>query len=551
MLCRLYIKNYAIIDEVDIPFPEKLNVITGETGAGKSILLGALSLILGERSDRDTRSDKQQKTIIEGVFTLPDSAGVRAFFRENELDYDPDTLIRREISPQGKSRAFVNDTPVNLQQLGRLTSQLVDLHQQFDTLQLNRADFQLEVLDALAGNKALLAQYRETFSALTAKARELETLKREAEQGAREQDYDQFLFDELQEAAFTEDELEHLEGELASLTHAEDLKMGLAGVSQTLAEDPESVLALLRQLEGRLRGIAGFHVDIPALVGRISSAAIELDDVAAELQRIDDHISFDEERIAFIQARLDTGYRLMKKHGVQTTAALAEVQQRLEQKLDAISHAEGNLQELEAETTALRARAQELASRLTASRKAQTAGLIKKTNALLSSVGMPGASVRVEITGGELRESGADLVTFLFDANKSGNYQPIRKVASGGELSRLMLCIKSLVARSVSLPTLIFDEIDSGISGEAARQVGNIMKDLALTHQVICITHQPQIAGKADTHFEVFKHVEGGVIRTSIRMLDHEQRVSTIARMLSGERPGAAALANARELMED
>lgn len=551
MLRRLYIKNYAIIDELDIPFPDRLSVITGETGAGKSILLGALSLILGERTDKDIRSDKQHKTIIEGVFTLPDTPGINAFFADNELDYETETMIRREISPQGKSRAFINDTPVNLQQLGRLAVQLVDLHQQFDTLQLNRADFQLEILDVLAGHKPLLKEYQDTFSDYQQKKKHLETLRRETEQGNRELDYDQFLFDELDQAAFQENELETLEGELGSLTHAEDLKAGLMGASQILNEDSEAVLPLLRLLEGKLGGIQEFHPDIPALVTRISSAAIELDDVASELHRIDDHISYDEERIAFIEGRLDTGYRLSKKHGVQTTAALLEVRESLEKKLDAMIHADHDLENLTAETEALRQTAERLAARLTASRKAQTAGLIKKTNALLRSVGMPGASIKVEITSAELRDSGADLVTFLFDANKSGQYQPIRKVASGGELSRLMLCIKSLVARSVALPTLIFDEIDSGISGEAARQVGNIMKDLAGTHQVICITHQPQIAGKADTHFEVYKQDSGGVIRTGIRKLDHEQRVATIAQMLSGEKPGAAALANARELMED
>lgn len=551
MLRRLYIKNYAIIDELDIPFPDRLSVITGETGAGKSILLGALSLILGERTDKDIRSDKQHKTIIEGVFTLPDTPGTSAFFTENELDYESETMIRREISPQGKSRAFINDTPVNLQQLGRLAAQLVDLHQQFDTLQLNRADFQLEILDVLAGHTSLLKEYQETFSGYQQKKRQLETLRRETEQGNRELDYDQFLFDELDQAAFQQNELETLEGELGSLTHAEDLKAGLMGASLMLEEDSEAVLPLLRQLEGKLQGIQAFHPDIPALVARISSAAIELDDVASELHRIDDHISYDQERIAFIEGRLDTGYRLLKKHGVQTTAQLIEVRESLEKKLDTMIHADRDLEKLSAETETLRGNAEKLATRLTDSRKTQTAGLIKRTNALLRRVGMPGASIKVEITSTELRDSGQDHVTFLFDANKSGQYQPIRKVASGGELSRLMLCIKSLVARSVSLPTLIFDEIDSGISGEAARQVGNIMKDLAATHQVICITHQPQIAGKADMHFEVYKQESGGIIRTGIRMLDHEQRVATIAQMLSGEKPGAAALANARELMEN
>ena len=550
MLLRLYIRNYAIIEELEILFPARLNVITGETGAGKSILLGALSLILGERADKEVLSDKKSKAVIEGVFRLPDASGVKAFFVQHELDYEKDTIIRREISPQGKSRAFINDTPVNLQQLGRLTGLLVDLHQQFDTLQLNRADFQLEVLDALAGNKALLEDYRRAFTGYQQKKKEWETLQETITQRSREQDYDQFLFEELDQAAFGENELESLEKEQQSLTHAEDLKAGLQGASGILEEDETAILPMLRQLQGKLEGIAGFHPDIPAQVSRLASSAIELRDIASELQNINDHISFDEARIQFIEQRLDTGYRLLKKHGVQTTAELMEIQDSLQKKLDTMLHADADLGKLAAEKDALHRQALTLAAKLTKGRQAQTAGLIKKTNTLLRSVGMPGASIKVDITAGELRDSGQDQVTFLFDANKSGNFQPLRKVASGGELSRLMLCIKSLVARSVSLPTLIFDEIDSGISGEAARQVGNIMKDLAQTHQVICITHQPQIAGKADTHFEVFKQENAGRITTAIRTLNHDQRVASIARMLSGEKPGEAALANARELME-
>lgn len=551
MLLRLYIKNYAIIDELDILFSGNLNVITGETGAGKSILLGALSLILGERADLDVLADKKNKAVIEGVFRLPDTPEIRLFFLGEELDHEKETLIRREISPQGKSRAFVNDTPVNLQQLSRLSILLVDLHQQFDTLQLNRADFQLQVLDALAENKTLRDSYEIKYAAYQDSKKRWDALREQQERATRELDYDQFLFDELEEAGFLEDELESLESEQQTLTHAEDLKTALDGALQMLEEDESALVPLLRQAQGKLESIASFHQDLPGLVARIRSSGIELQDISAEISNLNSHVSFDEERIHLIAQRLDTGYRLLKKHGVRTTGELLGVRETLRQKLDEVSHADREMAQLEKEKEVQLEEARELAIQLTRRRKTQLNPLVKKTNSLLASVDMPGAALRVEMTQGDLNESGQDQVLFLFDANKSGHFQPIRKVASGGELSRLMLCIKSLVARSVSLPTLIFDEIDSGISGEAARQVGNIMQDLARSHQVICITHQPQIAGKADTHFEVFKQETQGRIHTDIRLLTTEQRVNTIARMLSGEKPGKAALANARELMED
>lgn len=550
MLLKLYIRNFAIIDALEIPFASHLNVITGETGAGKSILLGALSLILGERADKDVLRDQKNKAVVEGVFLVPDAPAAKTFFAAHELEYETETIIRREIHPQGKSRAFVNDTPVTLQQLSRLGALLVDLHQQFDTLELQNADFQLEVLDALAGHGPLAERYRQAFSRYREKKKEHDELKRRLEESGREQDYDQFLYDELEKASFSPDELELLEQEQRSLTHAEDLRTALEGASSLLEEDEAAAVSLVRAAESKLQAVSAFHPGVAALCERLSSALIELRDIAAELQQLSGNVSFDAERISFITQRLDAGYRLLKKHGVQTTRELLEIRDTLARKLDAALHGDETLRRLESEVASLEKEAESLAAAMGAGRRSQTAGLVKRTNALLRTVGMPGASLRIDITENELRETGRDTVTFLFDANKTGAYQPIRKVASGGELSRLMLCIKSLVARSVSMPTLIFDEIDSGISGEAARQVGNILKDLAATHQVICITHQPQIAGKADTHLEVFKQEAAGRVTTGIRTLSHEERVETIARMLSGEKPGEAAMANARELME-
>jgi DNA repair protein RecN (Recombination protein N) len=550
MLHRLYIKNYAIIEELDIVFSGNLNVITGETGAGKSILLGALSLILGERADLSMRPDNQHKTIIEGTFPLEDRPEVLAFFHANELDPERETILRREINASGKSRAFINDTPVNLQTLGALSALLVDLHQQFDSLQLYRADFQRQVLDALAGNKLLREEYQEKFGAYSRKQARLSELEARHGQLTRELDYDQFLFDELDAAAFDTDELETLEQEQQRITHAEALTQGLASAIAMIQEEDASVMNQLHQLRGKLEGIAAFDADLPALLARLQSASLELEDIGAELERINARTSFDEERIAFVQQRLDTGYKLLKKHGVRRTAELLAIREQLEEKLHAARHADEDLASINKEIQKLHDESLALAEKLSATRKAQLAPLMKKTNALLAAVGMPSAALKVEIKKGSLHSTGQDEVLFLFDANKSGNFQPLGKVASGGELSRLMLCIKSLVARSVSLPTLIFDEIDSGISGEAAKQVGRIMQQLAENHQVICITHQPQIAGKAHTHFQVFKQEKSGHISTHIRQLSAEERVLAIARMLSGEKPGKAALANARELMQ-
>lgn len=550
MLQRLFIKNYAIIDELEIIFSDNLNVITGETGAGKSILLGALSLILGERADLNVLPDSRHKAIIEGIFKPSGKENIHQFFFENELDAEKEIIIRREINPSGKSRAFINDTPVNLQQLNQLGTLLVDLHQQFDTLQLNRADFQLEVLDALAGNLSLLKQYSELYTSYVLKQKELDSLREQYERNARELDYDQFLFDELETAGFKENELEQLEQEQQTIAHAEDLKSALSAVIAMLQDDESAVLSQLTQIQNRLDGISKYHAGIPDLLSRLSSSTIELEDIASELEHINDSASLDNDQINFIQERLDTGYKLLKKHIVHTTADLLKIKDELQRKLDNVQHAGEDLSRLEKEKDVLLISVKDIAGKLSVSRTNVLKDFIKKTNELLAMVGMPNAQIKVEVRQTDLNETGQDAVTFLFDANRSGNFQPVRKVASGGELSRLMLCIKSLIARSVSLPTLIFDEIDSGISGEAARQVGNIMQDLAKTHQVICITHQPQIAGKAHTHFEVFKENKNGKVKTGVRILSHEERVQTIAQMLSGDKPGKAALENAKELIE-
>ncbi|WP_298732107.1 DNA repair protein RecN [uncultured Chitinophaga sp.] len=549
MLQKLTVKNYAIIDHLEIDFSGSLNIITGETGAGKSILMGALSLILGERADPGVLFDKSGKCVVEGLFRIK-KAQVAEFFQQHELDQEEDSLIiRREISAAGKSRAFVNDTPVNLSQLADLSGYLVDLHQQFDTLELEKSDFQRRVIDALVNKPEQLQQYQQQWQRYTQVQRNLKQLQEQRDNANKELDYNKFLLDELEDAAFTDNEIELRDAELKTLSHAEEIKNTLSKAVFQLKEDEQPVLQQLRQLQSSLQGLSGFQAELPGLAERLQSAYLELQDIANEIERINDGVQHDAARIEQVNERLATGYRLMKKHGVQTTADLLEVKANLATRVESALNTDEQIAQQEKELDTLLQSLRKVADAITAQRRQQAAPFEKKVNALLAQVGMPNACLKVDISAGQLQAYGQDNIEFLFDANKSGQFAPIRKVASGGELSRLMLCIKSLVAQSVALPTLIFDEIDTGISGEAARQVGVILKDLARAHQIICITHQPQIAGKANAHYFVYKESRGGKVTTGVRLLSQEERINAIAQMLSGEKPTAAALENAREMV--
>ncbi|RYY61906.1 MAG: DNA repair protein RecN [Chitinophagaceae bacterium] len=551
MLSRLAIQNYAIIDQLEVDFSENLNIITGETGAGKSILLGALGLILGRRADAGALLNRDKKCVVEGLFRHEalDEA-VQQFLQEQELDVQDDLVVRREIAPSGKSRAFVNDTPVNLAQLNQLSSLLVDLHQQFDTLELGESDFQRQVLDALAGNRATLKAYRAIYTDLTEARRVLARLEETKAQSAREFDYHQFQYSELEEAAFRDGELEEIDRELKVLTNAEGIKNALGKACYELGEGETPMVRRLRGITSALQPFRDLHPDLPALTQRLESAYIELQDIAGELDRISSQVHADPATIEQLNERLSLGYKLLKKHGVQTTAELLAIKADLEGKLQAVLNIDSDIAAA-ARTVELReGGALKLAKELSSARSAQVAPLEKRVNAMLAQVGMPNARLKVQVAPGvALLPFGLDEIEFLFDANKSNQFAPLRKVASGGELSRLMLCIKSLVATSMNLPTLIFDEIDTGISGEAARQVGIILKGLAAARQVICITHQPQIAGKGDRHFFVYKSVQEDIVKTGIRTLSTDERVVAIAKMLSGEKPTAAALENAREMV--
>ena len=549
MLKKLNIQNYAIIDEIEINFSSQLNIITGETGAGKSILMGALSLILGERADTSILSRSDKKCFIEGVFTIDSKKEVKKFLEENELDADDELVLRREIAANGKSRAFINDTPATLQQLKQLASLLVDLHQQFDSLELGDSDFQREVLDALANNQDNLQSYQTLYRKYLQSKKELAFLQEKKASFNKELDYHQFLFDEFNEVNLQEDELEHLDNELKLLSNSEGIKTTLAKVYFDLNESERPVVQLLKQLTNQLHAYASFHPDLQKTIDRLQSSQIELQDIADEIDHINNSVHFDEKRIEFINERMSVGYKLLKKHGVKTTAELLNIQKDLEQKLQAVLHIDDAILSKEKEVVELLQQSEKIAEKISVARNKQAKPLEQKINELLIQVGMPNAKIKTEINSVVLHEFGKDAIEFLFDANKSNRFEPIRKVASGGELSRLMLCIKSLVAQSIDLPTMIFDEIDTGISGEAAKQVGIIMKNLSSKRQIICITHQPQIAGKANAHFFVYKEIKNDAVKTNIRLLDKDERISTIAKMLSGEKPTAAALENAREII--
>lgn len=549
MIKTLHIQNYAIIDEIEISFSPQLNIITGETGAGKSILMGALSLILGERADTAALLKNDKKCFIEGHFITGDKAAVKDFLQQQELDNEEELVIRREIAPNGKSRAFINDTPATLQQLKELASLLVDLHQQFDTLELGDSDFQREVLDAMADNVSVLPAYQSAYKQWQQANKTLVQLQEQKASFNKESDYNQFLFDELNEAALKANELEELDTELKLLSNSEGIKSALSKASYELQDSEQPVVQLLKQLVQQLNGYTGYHDKLQSVVDRLQSAHIEIQDIAGEIEHINHAVHFDEKRIEQINDKLAIGYKLLKKHGVQTTNELLQIQEQLSGKLQAVLNIDEAILAKEKEANTLLATVRQKAQDIAARREKQVQPLEKQVNALLAQVGMPNARLKIAIKETTLNLFGKDDIEFLFDANKSNRFEPIRKVASGGELSRLMLCIKSLVAENIDLPTMIFDEIDTGISGEAAKQVGIIMKKLSASRQVICITHQPQIAGKANAHLFVYKEIKGDQVKTNIRLLTEDERITTIAQMLSGEKPTAAALENAREMV--
>jgi DNA repair protein RecN (Recombination protein N) len=514
-----------------------------------SLMIWPLSLILGERADSSVLQQKEKKCVVEGYFKSDNKKAIKQFLADNDLDAEEELVVRREIAANGKSRAFINDTPVNVQQLKALSSLLVDLHQQFDTLELGDAGFQRDVLDALANNGTLLQEYTSLFYQYKKTKKELVELQLQQTAANASFDYNKFLFDELEEAGLKENELEELDAELKLLSNAENIKQQLGSIYFELTESEQPLVQQLKILNNKLHPLEQYHTSIEGLNKRLLSTQIELQDIADELERINDGVQYSAERIQIVNDRIATGYKLLKKHGVNATSELLVIKENLQQKLNDVLNIGEAITQKEKLTKELLQQCEQLAVKISANRNKAIKPFAEKVNGLLKQVGMPNAQIKIELNTVALNEFGSDAIEFLFDANKSNRFEPLRKVASGGELSRLMLCIKSLVAQKLQLPTLIFDEIDTGISGEAAKQVGNIMKELSKAHQLISITHQPQIAAKADAHYFVYKAIKADKIITSVKLLSNDERITTIAQMLSGEKPTAAALENAREMV--
>ena len=550
MLQKLIIRNYAIIDYLEVLPDQHLNTVTGETGAGKSIILGALSLILGDRADTSVLINKEEKCVVEGYFNVTDNVAFKKALDAAGLDYEDECLIRREIGVNGKTRAFVNDTPVTLNVLNDLSSLLVDLHQQFGHLALKDDFFQMDVLDAIAQNGALRNNYASLFGRYKKLSQELaENKKRQAEL-QKESDYKQFLADELLQAAFKENEIEEAELQLKQMNHAGRIIEVLQS-SRTMLEEGEAPLTNeLKRISQQLQGIKELMPETGSLQERLLAAHAELKDIAAELEDLEGKVQLDEGLMLQLQERIDIGYKLLKKHGVQTSNELIELLNKLEEELKVSVDVNETIERLSKEQELLYKQVQDEAAQLSAKRKKAVPDIIKKINELRVLVGMPNARFDIDIKKQEPNTLGIDDVRFLLDANKSGQFLPIEKAASGGEMSRIMLCIKSLTAKAMHMPTLIFDEVDTGISGEAARQVGMLLLELSKYHQVICITHQPQVAARGTRHFYVYKDEDKNKrITTKVKVLKQDERVLAIARMIGGEQPSDAAISNARELV--
>ncbi|MDP1725911.1 MAG: DNA repair protein RecN [Bacteroidota bacterium] len=551
MLLNLKISNYAIISKSEICFGNGLNIITGETGAGKSILMGALGLILGERADSKTLLQGADKCVVEAIFDIG-KYQLQNFFEAHELDYELNCIIRREVNAAGKSRAFINDTPVNLPVLKQLGFRLVDIVSQHQTLELNEADFQLEVLDAIAQTEHELLAFKNCYQNHNNKQKQLKGLLERETKSRQDEDYLRFVLNELNELAPKDDEQDLLELQMDSLSHADIIQQATGQVSALLEGNEQSVADILREAKSNLTAAAKHHPQILALQNRLESNIVDIKDIAAELLLIAEKTLIDPQALQQIENRLQLIVQLQKKHRVNSNTELIALQEKFKAQFLLLGSLETAITEVRDELKILNQLLIKSAQALSKKRTAAIASIEQKVNELLQQVAMPNARLQLVhylLSEDKWNENGSDEITFMFSANKGFALQPMNKVASGGELSRLMLCIKSLIADKVHLPTIVFDEIDSGISGEAAQRVASVMKAHAKNHQVLAISHLPQIAGKADVHFYVYKNDEGKQSSTQIKMLEPNERVEEIARMLSGENPSEKVLAAAKELM--
>ena len=552
MLQFLTIENYALIDHLEFRPGQGLTVITGETGAGKSIIMGALGLILGQRADAKAVRSGAGKCIIEAQFDIS-AYDLEAFFAQNDLEYDASaTIIRREIYATGKSRAFVNDTPVQLPLLRELGSHLIDIHSQHQNLLLGQDAFQLSVVDALAHNQAEYASYRAAYDQLKAHDSKLNALRAQAERDAQEADYIRFQFSQLDDANLVEGEQEELEAEQELLSHAEDIKSCLCQMHEGLDGEGDAVVQMLKSVSQKAHELSRIYPDIAEIAQRLESDYIDLKDIADEVDSRSEEVNYDPQRLEQVEERLSLLYSLQKKHGKSSVEELIQLRDELFERIQHIDNSDEEILELEQQVKRLAAEATRLAAILTDTRKQAAQQLQKDLIARVTYLGMPNLRFQVSITPlNSLSPSGSDSLEFLFSANKNQPLRPAGEVASGGEISRLMLGIKSLVASARTLPTIIFDEIDTGVSGDIADRMGSVMKELSTHLQVITITHLPQVAGKGNQHFRVFKADTDEQTITHIEQLSSEQRIQEIARMLSGSDITPEALANARTLITE
>ena len=550
MIKQLHISNYALIDKLDIPFADGLTIITGETGAGKSIILGALSLILGERADSKAIRDTSAKTVVEATFDIG-GYHLEPFFKTNDIDWDEhECLIRRELSPTGRSRAFVNDTPVALTVLRELTTQLLDIHSQHSNMLLSQPAYQLSILDSIAGNGELLNNYRTAYKSYREAVKALDETQRAMEQLRQNEDYIRFQLDQLQTMQLQPDEDKQLEALQSKLSNITELKEALWSVENDLNSEENSILERLTAVAQRLEDAERNLSEVEGMSSRVRSALIELKDIAQSVGSIMDTLNDDPAELARIDERLNNIYTLQRKHNAQDVNGLIEIQHEYERQLGEIEHNDDIVEELKARVNACRDEAMKMASQLSDKRQDAAKRFGKELLALANPLGMKNIAFDVAFNTTDLTSSGTDSVEFMMAFNKNQQLTPVKDTASGGEISRVMLCIKTIIARHMRLPSIIFDEVDTGVSGDVANMVGEMMADIAHTIQVIAITHLPQVAANGDHHLRVFKADNEVETLTRVQSLDEQEHVMEIARMLSGKDLNQAAIENAKSLIK-
>ncbi len=549
MLTSLSIKNYALIDELQVKFTNGLTIITGETGAGKSILLGGLSLILGKRADLSSIKNTSEKCVIEAVFDIA-NYNLRPFFSAEDLDYEPLTIIRREILPSGKSRAFINDTPVNLESLQLLGEKLLDIHSQHQTLQLTNDDFQFQVIDALADNHGNLQDYALSLKTCKTLENELKQLQQAKQEAIKEYDYNAFLLKELEDAKLTEGEFNLLEEEYETLNNIEDIKTRLSYSHQLLSDDAVGILTGLTEIKNQLSKLSGYTAAYKDIYERTNSSLIELQDVFAELENLQEQLEADPNRLEVVNTKLQILHNLMLKHSVSDDSELIKIKTELSLKVSNTENLDRLISEKEKEIAEVKKQLDNVSKVIHDKRIKIIPVLTSQLEAMLSALGMPNAKFQVELQAvNTYHYNGKDVLSFLFSANKGGNFNELKKSASGGELSRIMLAIKCILSKYIQLPTIMFDEIDTGVSGEISNKMAGIMQQMSKNMQVFTITHLPQIAAKGDTHFKVFKQDVNDKTQTRLKKLSPDERIVEIAQMLGGSNISSSAMEHARQLL--